>query len=112
MSGELSAAGLLPDPVGHFGRYGGRFMPEALVPALDELDAAYRHAQADERVLFQRGHDEQYQVGAVRPGLVHLVAGDDEVLAQQRHLDRRPYRVEVGQAPAEPARLGQYRDAP
>src|SRR5438477_5121488 len=48
MSGELSAAGLLPDPVGHFGRYGGRFMPEALVPALDELDAAYRHAQADE----------------------------------------------------------------
>jgi tryptophan synthase beta chain len=48
MSGELSAAGLLPDLAGHFGRYGGRFMPEALVPALDELDAAYRHAQADE----------------------------------------------------------------
>ncbi len=48
MSGELSAAGLLPDPSGHFGRYGGRFMPEALVPALDQLDAAYRHAQADE----------------------------------------------------------------
>jgi tryptophan synthase beta chain len=48
MSGELSAAGLLPDLAGHFGRYGGRFMPEALVPALDELDAAYRHAQVDE----------------------------------------------------------------
>jgi tryptophan synthase beta chain len=48
VSGELSAAGLLPDPSGHFGRYGGRFMPEALVPALDQLDAAYRHAQADE----------------------------------------------------------------
>jgi len=48
MSGEESAAGLLPDLAGHFGRYGGRFMPEALVPALDELDAAYRHAQADE----------------------------------------------------------------
>jgi tryptophan synthase beta chain len=48
MSGELTAAGLLPDPSGHFGRYGGRFMPEALVPALDQLDAAYRHAQADE----------------------------------------------------------------
>jgi len=43
-----AAAGLLPDLAGHFGRYGGRFMPEALVPALDELDAAYRHAQADE----------------------------------------------------------------
>ncbi len=48
MTGELTAAGLLPDPAGHFGRFGGRFMPEALVPALDELDAAYRHAQADE----------------------------------------------------------------
>ena len=48
MTGALSAAGLLPDVAGHFGRYGGRFMPEALVPALDELDAEYRHAQADE----------------------------------------------------------------
>src|SRR5213079_491184 len=48
VTGELTASGLLPDAAGHFGRYGGRFMPEALVPALDELDAAYRHAQADE----------------------------------------------------------------
>jgi tryptophan synthase beta chain len=44
----LTAAGLVPDATGHFGRYGGRFVPEALVAALDELDAAYRHAQADE----------------------------------------------------------------
>ncbi|MEV8514718.1 tryptophan synthase subunit beta [Dactylosporangium sp. NPDC051484] len=44
----MSAAGLLPDPSGHFGTYGGRFVPEALVAALDQLDAAYRHAQADE----------------------------------------------------------------
>ena len=44
----LSATGLLPDATGHFGRYGGRFVPEALVKALDEVDAAYRHAQADE----------------------------------------------------------------
>jgi tryptophan synthase beta chain len=44
----LAAAGLLPDASGHFGRYGGRFVPEALIGALDELDAAYRHAQADE----------------------------------------------------------------
>jgi tryptophan synthase beta chain len=46
--GLASAAGLLPDGRGHFGRYGGRFVPEALVSALDELDAAYRHAMADE----------------------------------------------------------------
>jgi tryptophan synthase beta chain len=37
----------LPDLAGHFGRYGGRFVPEALVRALDELDAAYREAKVD-----------------------------------------------------------------
>ena len=31
----------------YFGRFGGRFVPEALVAALDELDAAYRGAMAD-----------------------------------------------------------------
>src|SRR5947208_10528502 len=56
MSAELTAAGLVPDVTGHFGKFGGRFMPEALVPALDQLDAAYRHAQADEgfQAEFQR----------------------------------------------------------
>jgi len=37
----------LPDLSGHFGRYGGRFVPEALVRALDELDDAYRTAKTD-----------------------------------------------------------------
>ena len=31
----------------HFGRYGGRFVPEALVPALDELEAAFEAACSD-----------------------------------------------------------------
>ncbi|HEX7746278.1 MAG TPA: tryptophan synthase subunit beta [Micromonosporaceae bacterium] len=47
-SGGGGPAGLLPDPTGHFGRYGGRFVPEALVAALDELDRAYREAMADD----------------------------------------------------------------
>jgi tryptophan synthase beta chain len=33
--------------LGRFGPYGGRYVPEALVAALDELDAAYTAAQAD-----------------------------------------------------------------
>lgn len=37
----------LPDPSGHFGPYGGRFVPEALVAALDELAAAYHEARRD-----------------------------------------------------------------
>jgi tryptophan synthase beta chain len=36
-----------PDASGHFGRYGGRFAPEALMSALDELDRAYAAARAD-----------------------------------------------------------------
>jgi len=35
------------DAIGRFGPYGGRFVPEALVAALDELDAAFRAAQTD-----------------------------------------------------------------
>ncbi|MGJ9412052.1 tryptophan synthase subunit beta [Aeromicrobium sp. CF4.19] len=36
-----------PDATGHFGRFGGRFMPEALVAPLDELDRAWAEAKAD-----------------------------------------------------------------
>ena len=37
----------LADPPGHFGPYGGRFVPEALTAALDGLDAAFAQAMAD-----------------------------------------------------------------
>lgn len=37
----------IPDLSGHFGRFGGRFVPEALMAALDELDAAFRAAKID-----------------------------------------------------------------
>jgi tryptophan synthase beta chain len=32
---------------GHFGQYGGRFVPEALIGALDELEAAHQSAKDD-----------------------------------------------------------------
>jgi tryptophan synthase beta chain len=37
-----------PDPTGHFGPYGGRFVPETLIHALDALTDAYATARADE----------------------------------------------------------------
>ena len=37
----------VPDASGHFGRYGGRFIPEALVAALDQLTEAHAAAQQD-----------------------------------------------------------------
>ena len=36
----------LPDEHGYYGEFGGRYVPPVLVPALDELEAAYRDAQA------------------------------------------------------------------
>jgi len=41
-----------PDKRGHFGQFGGRYVAETLMPALLELDAAYREASADP--LFKR----------------------------------------------------------
>ena len=38
---------MLPDSRGYFGYYGGRFVPETLVPALDELVEAYERVKAD-----------------------------------------------------------------
>ena len=37
----------LPDARGHFGPYGGRFVPETLMAPLEELERAYRRARAD-----------------------------------------------------------------
>jgi hypothetical protein len=41
-----------PDAGGHFGRYGGVFVPETLMTALQELGAAYEVARQDPE--FQR----------------------------------------------------------
>jgi len=41
-----------PDKRGHFSRYGGKYVPEALIPALEELETCYREVQKDP--LFQK----------------------------------------------------------
>ncbi len=38
-----------PGPAGRFGPFGGRFVPEALIPACEELESAFRDAWADPR---------------------------------------------------------------
>ncbi|OJF94672.1 tryptophan synthase subunit beta [Alkalibacterium sp. 20] len=37
----------LPDKKGHFGQFGGRFVPETLMPAILELEEAYEEAKKD-----------------------------------------------------------------
>ena len=38
---------LMPDKRGYFGSFGGRFVPETLMPALEELDLCYSEAKDD-----------------------------------------------------------------
>ncbi|NQU18966.1 tryptophan synthase subunit beta, partial [bacterium] len=40
---------MLPDKQGHFGVFGGKFVPETLMTALKELEKEYRLAQRDKR---------------------------------------------------------------
>jgi tryptophan synthase beta chain len=65
---------ILPDLSGHFGRYGGRFVPEALVRALDELETAYRKAK----------HDPGFQ--AEFRDLLHNYAGTPSLLYPAKRL--------------------------
>lgn len=45
---SLSSHPAFPDSLGQFGRYGGRYMPETLIPDLDELERTYREVLEDQ----------------------------------------------------------------
>ncbi len=51
MTGSTMMNAAVPNERGYFGEFGGRFVPETLIPALDELEAAFTTAMADERFL-------------------------------------------------------------
>ena len=66
--GSGAAAGpAVPDETGHFGPFGGRFIPEALVAAVDELAAAYGAAQADPSFTAELEHLLTTYVGRPTP---------------------------------------------
>jgi tryptophan synthase beta chain len=47
MTAATAGSATVPDPAGHFGAFGGRLAPEALMSALQELTDAYLDAKAD-----------------------------------------------------------------
>lgn len=51
MSSSVTPPRSLPDEHGHFGQFGGRFVPEALQAALNELDDTFTEAMADQSFL-------------------------------------------------------------
>ena len=52
---QPSSDSALPDSAGRFGQFGGRFVPETLVAALEQLESEFAQAQADP--AFQRQLD-------------------------------------------------------
>jgi tryptophan synthase beta chain len=61
---------LQPDERGYFGSYGGRFVPETLMPVLDELAAAYEQAKTDP--VFWAEFDELSRDYSGRPTPLYL----------------------------------------
>jgi tryptophan synthase beta chain len=57
----------LPDPQGHFGPYGGTFVAETLVHALDELRSAYAHYSKDPDFIAEYERELKYFVGRPSP---------------------------------------------
>ncbi len=52
---------------GYFGLYGGRFVPETLIPALEELDAAYLKARKDPAFRRELKHLHATYIGRPTP---------------------------------------------
>ncbi|ADI15439.1 tryptophan synthase subunit beta [Truepera radiovictrix] len=60
----------LPDSRGRYGAFGGRFVPETLIPALDDLTRAYRDASADP--AFRRAFEHYLKTFVGRPSTLYL----------------------------------------
>ncbi|MCF6201931.1 MAG: tryptophan synthase subunit beta, partial [Hydrogenimonas sp.] len=56
-----------PDELGHFGIFGGRYVPETLMPVLQELDEAYAKIRFDETFWEEAHYYLEHYVGRPSP---------------------------------------------
>ncbi len=75
-----------PQAKGRFGRYGGQYVPETLMGALEELESAYLQAQEDEG--FQQQLDYYLREYAGRPSPLYLAERLSEVCGARIYLKR------------------------
>jgi tryptophan synthase beta chain len=76
-----------PDARGHFGSYGGTFVAETLIHALDELKAAYDEALRDPAFMAEFRHELAHFVGRPSP-VYHAARLSREIGGAQIHLKR------------------------
>ena len=84
----------LPDSGGHFGPYGGRYVPETLMAPLDELEQAYRAARNDP--AFQAELDDLLHNYAGRPTALTFARRLSESLGGARLYFKREDLLHTG----------------
>lgn len=84
---DQSAKQTYPDARGHFGPYGGRFVSETLIGALEELEAVYEKLSADPAFQAEFDRDLAHYVGRPSP-LYHAERLSREVGGAQIYLKR------------------------
>ncbi len=87
----MSATMIVPDALGRFGPFGGRYVPETLVHALDQLAAAYDAAVADPQFHAELERLFKFYVGRPSP-LYHaerlsLQAGGAQIYLKREDLN-------------------------
>lgn len=76
----------LPDRRGHFGIFGGRFVPETLVPALEELERSYSAAKREKKFREELNYYLQNYAG--RPTPLYYAGKLSELLGLKLYLKR------------------------
>jgi tryptophan synthase beta chain len=84
---SLKAIASAPDALGRFGPYGGRFVSETLIAALDELRDTYEKLSNDPAFWAEFDQDLAHYVGRPSP-LYHAKRWSDEVGGAQIYLKR------------------------
>jgi tryptophan synthase beta chain len=77
----------MPDARGHFGVYGGIFVAETLMPAIEELNTAYQHYMQDADFIAELDKDLQHYVGRPSP-LYHAERWSQALGGAQIYLKR------------------------
>ena len=101
---KLDFSSQLPDVRGHFGVFGGRFVSETLMPALEELDQAWRRYLKDPDFLAELDRDLAHFVGRPSPlyvaeNLTRQVGGAQIILKREdlNHTGAHKINNTVGQ---------------
>ena len=75
-----------PDKLGHFGIFGGRYVPETLMPILKELEAAYEEIRFDKTFWEEAHYYLEHYVG--RPSPLYYAKNISEEIGAKVYLKR------------------------